>query len=122
MSILALAAAGIASVRDVTPAAVNWANISGATSGTNANQTISDISSTIDIYYERAGDFVTLEYSLNGGAFTALNASTNLTVSDGDTVRWQASTGLGAASSTVTVKNASDGDTTLDTFTVTLTG
>ena len=108
---------------DVTPNAVNWADISGATSGTNANQTINGTSVSITISAEITGGAFNLNYSLAGGGFTAYTAPISVNGLAGQTLRWQASTDPGIpASGTVTIRNDSDGSATLDTFTVTLSG
>lgn len=101
---------------DVTPNAVNWADISGATPQSNANQTISGIDATISISLGKTGSGI-LTYDLNGAGFTAYSGAFNVT--NGQTLRFQLS-GAGT-SGTVTVTNDSDGSTTLDTFTYSLT-
>ena len=107
---------------DVTPNAVNWGNISGSTSGTNANQTINGTSGSITISASQVGGY-DLEYSLDGAAFTAYTAPFSVNGLAGQTLRWQASTDGGIpASGTVTVRNDSDASAVLDTFTVTLSG
>lgn len=107
---------------DVTPNAVNWGNISGSTTGTNANQTINGTSGNITISMTYVGAAV-IQYSLAGGAFTTYTAPFSVNGLAGQTLRWQATTDGGIpASGTVTVRNDSDGAAVLDTFTVTLSG
>ena len=110
-----------ATAADLIPDTVNWADISGATEGDNANQTISGISPSITIGTTITGGAFTLQYSIAGGGFTTYSAP--FAVSNGQTVRWKVTTFFETpVSGTVTVKNDSDGGTTLDTFTYTLSG
>jgi hypothetical protein len=113
---------GKSSAPDVTPNAVDWGNISGATSGTNANQTISGTSGNITISRTYVGA-AEISYSLAGAAFTPYTAPFSVNGLAGQTLRWQATTDGGIpASGTVTVRNDSAGGATLDTFTVSLSG
>jgi len=118
VSILLAAFGAMGSSVDVTPNAVNWANITGSTSGSNANQTIDGISSSISVGASLTGSGI-LSYSLNGAGFTAY--STPVSVSNGQTLRWTVDA-VFATNGTVTVTNQSDGAITLDTFTYDLTG
>lgn len=103
---------------DVTPNAVNWVNISGAGSGSNANQTISGIDTSIEIAWSYSGTgVVNVLGDVNDGA----GQMSPRTVSSGDTLSFTASSVAGG-SGTVTVVNNSDGGATLDTFTVNLSG
>jgi|GEM_PF-2489667 len=114
----AFAALSGASSSDITPAAVNWADISDGASGSNANQTITSIDTSISLSFSYSGTgTVTVVASVNGGA----NEISPITVSSGDTVSFTASSG-GGGTGTVTVVNDTDSSTTLDTFSVTLTG
>lgn len=125
MSILLAAFAGMSAAPDVTPNAVNWANITGATSGSNANQTLSgtSVSITVSVSKSPAIDVGIIEYSLAGGAFTTYSAPFVVDSVTGQTLRFQVSTDPGIpASATVTVTNNTDGSVTLDTFTYSLSG
>lgn len=119
MSILRAAWAAMApsAAVDVTPDAVNWADISGSGFAANANQTISGIGTSISIGASLSGSGI-LSYSLNGGSFTAY--STPISVSNSNTLRWQVDS-ISAVSGTVTVTNQSAGGATLDTFTYNIT-
>lgn len=122
MSILLAAFAGMSAAPDVTPNAVNWGNITGATSGSNANQTLSgtSLSITVSLSLSAPGSF---EYSLAGGAFEAYVAPFVVDSVTGQTLRWQCSTDPGIPiSGTATVTNDTDAGATLDTFTFNLTG
>lgn len=118
ISLSDLAGAVATAPPDTTPNSVNWANVSGATSASNANQTISGIATTISLTWNQGG-LETL-YSKNGGSFVA---GTGVTVSNGDTLRFKVETEFEVSDSgTITVRNASDGNTVLDTFTYNLSG
>ncbi len=109
---------------DVRPDAVNWANISTPTyNGSNADQTISGITVPISLQaiYTLQGLWE-LGYHLNGGGFVFLATGDTFSVSDGDTVHFEA---VGdnvdpVVGATVTIKNHTAGGTTLDTFSVNL--
>jgi len=119
MSLLALAAAGIsggATSADITPDAVNWANISGSGSGSNANQTITGITAPITISLSNSGGGFP-SYDLNGAGFSVYSGP--FVVTNGQTLRF--SVGGSPASGTITVVNDTDSSTTLDTFTYSLT-
>jgi len=107
---------------DVTPNAVNWANIGpGNEPQNNANQTIDGIDASIDLEMNRTGSGL-VYYSLAGGAFTLLADGATVSVTNGQTLRWQvANAAPGTVSGTVTITNASDGDAPIDTFTYSVT-
>jgi hypothetical protein len=115
MSILLAAFAALGA--DVTPDAVNWANISGTDVASNANQTISGISSSISIGLTITGndDLEIIAYRINSGSYVTYSAPFN--VSNGDTLNFQVSTVISAAAGSVTVTNESAGGVTLDSFT-----
>ena len=99
---------------DVTPSAVNWANIGPTSSpGSNANQTISGIDTTISISASLSGPG-NLFYDLSGAGFVAYTAPFGVT--NGQTLRWQVTSDLGNVTGTATITNDSDGSATLDTF------
>lgn len=90
-------------------------------------QTISGITTGITLRVKMGvnGSSKNLSYNINGGAFTALAINgggnpdgTLFNVNNGDVVGFKYGT-TQCVSTTVTVKNASDGDTLLDSFTVT---
>lgn len=118
MSLIAAMVASL-SARDVTPDAVNWANVSGASPQANANQTISGITSSISISLSlsgTSGEAIFLDYRINSGSYVTY--STPFSVSNGDTLNFRVSTiSGGAGAGTVTVTNDSSGSATLDTFT-----
>lgn len=109
---------------DTTPNAVNWGNIGPvATSGTNANQTITGCDRSITLSASGVGVGVTLQYSLAGGAFATYSAPFSVDAAAGQTLRWQVAAILpGTQTGTITVTNDSDGGATLDTFTYSVTG
>lgn len=121
MSILALAAAGIAGGGDVTPNAVNWANISSATSpAANANQTVDGCSRSITISAANSGSGF-LEYRLDSGSYVTYSAPFSVNALAGQTLNWRVSAFAGTVTGTITVTNDSDSSTTLDTFTYDVT-
>ena len=102
---------------DATPNAVNWANVSGASPQSNANQTISGCSVSITISATNSSVGL-LRYSLAGAAFTNYTAPFSVNAVAGQTLRWELG---GVGSGTITVINdSSGGGTTLDTFTYTV--
>lgn len=107
---------------DVTPDAVDWANIGpGDQPQSNANQTLQNFDGSITLEANYTGSGI-LSYSLNGGSFTVLGTGGQFSVSDGDFVRWEASAvAPGTVSGTVTITNESDGSAVLDTFTYNVT-
>ena len=123
MSIL-LAAFGAMSTTtvDVTPNAVNWANISsGTASGVNANQTVNGCGTSITLSVAVSGASPTppvVEYSLDGGGYVTYSTPFSVDAATGQTLNFRV-TGLtpGTNTGTVTVTNDSDGSATLDTFT-----
>ena len=126
MSLLAAVFASMSgtTAADVTPNAVNWGNITGVLSGTNANQTLNGTSASITISVTKSPifDVGIIEYDLNGAGFVEYTAPFVVDSVTGQTLRFQVSTDLGAAAATVTVKNDTDGGATLDTFTYNLSG
>ena len=110
----------LAVAADVTPNAVNWGDCVDTVNGigTNSNQTISGITSSINLYWVRSGDAnITVSYSKNNGSYTTIAQNTNFSVSNNDTIKWQVQTFSGTAQSgTITVRNASDSNASLDTF------
>lgn len=110
---VSLAASG-----DVTPNAVNWADISPAgNSGTNANQTINGITQDIELDIDTSGSVVTVVYLNN----VSQGAITSLTVSDGDQVYFECTNfTVNPVSESVVVRNVDDGNVILDTFNVNL--
>ena len=126
----------IISTTDVTPNAVNWANVgfnSGQESYVYSSRQITGINQTITLKVEYSTNFTDLyvkvsnpaggndgqDYSLfappnEGFEFSYINNNGTFTVSNNQYVTFAADTGT--PSVLVTVKNTSDGNTTLDTF------
>jgi hypothetical protein len=115
---------------DATPDPVNWANIGfGVSPQSNADQTISGISSAITLratlsagFYDAGPKaFSVYKNSAIAGSVTPANGATlDVSVSNGDTVHYEATKGLAGSgttwNATVTVANVNTG-ATLDTFT-----
>jgi len=122
MSILAsmMGVMSEAGSQDVTPDAIDWANISGADVANTTDETVTGIYNTIDLYYDivNNGAAPIVYYRIDSGTWQFLNAgSTNtFTVSNNQTVGWQVVASFGTVNSTITVKNASDAGATIDTF------
>lgn len=115
---------------DVTPAAVNWANITSPTN-VNADQTISSIGVPITLRATVSGaggtGAITIGVWVNGSAVAAIPApsdgsSVEWSVVSGDTVHFACTIFGGTRTGTVTVTNQSDGGASLDTFTYNVTG
>ncbi len=109
--------------RDVTPDAVDWADIFFTAPGadTNADQTIQGISEPITLGFSESGGApnTTFSYIKNSGSpVTITFDSTTVSMSSGDTLHFGAAAGTGGDNFTVSVRNETDGDTTLDTFNV----
>jgi hypothetical protein len=124
LSLRDLLAAEATSPADVTPAAVNWANIGPGTSPQdNANQTISGIDTTITLEVNWTGSGASLSYSIDDGAYTLLANGGQFSVSNSQTVKFRFTrVASGTSSGTATVTNESDGSTSLDTFTYSVNG
>jgi hypothetical protein len=124
---------------DVTPNAVNWANIydPSSQSATVAVQQIQGITSTINLEVSRSGDVFKIYYKIdnsapawtNGGPYGTFTSWTEITsfpivisVSNNQYVSFGCRPGtfLQNATATITVKNNSDSAITLDTFTATV--
>lgn len=108
---------------DVTPNAVNWGDIVGDPGATNGAQTISGIDTTItlQVNFTEPRDNYTLEALVNGSSAAGpSNSPGTLTfdVTNNDSVNFRASTNGDARDGVVTVINTSDGNATLDTFTL----
>lgn len=108
---------------DVIPDAVNWNNIFRdpcAFDVEGNSQSITGISQDIDLTIDNTG--VGVHYQLNGGAWVSLtdNGETILSnISSGTSIKFKSIWPTGS-SATVTIKNASDAQAILDTFTVTV--
>lgn len=106
---------------DVTPNAVNWADITSVIGvGSNANQTLAGVSSGILLHFDVtiSTGTGTLEYDVNDGTPVAFVDNDTLTWLLGQTLSFTAtqSGGIGFTGS-VSVKNASAGMVELDSFT-----
>jgi hypothetical protein len=122
---------------DVTPNAVNWANVgfdSGVEKYVYSSRQITGINQTITLKVEYSSDFTDLYYAVTNtqpeitqdyAVFSPPNETSNpvmtyilpngtFTVSNNQYVTFGADTGT--PSVLVTVKNTSDGNATLDTF------
>jgi len=116
-----------AAASDVTPNAVNWTDTySGCISVVGISQTISGINTTINLVvtWTHSGSSPALAsaYSKNGGAYITFNSGDTISVANNDTLRFRmtkpTATFYTLESRTFTVKNSSDGNVTLDTFTL----
>lgn len=122
--LLRMMAGVISGARDVTPDAVNWADIGpGDSPQSNADQTLQNFDGTITLEANWTGSGAFGGYSLNGGGYTIIANGGTVDVTDGDTLNWRFTrTVVGTSTGTVTITNESDGSATLDTFTYSVTG
>ena len=125
---VARAAAGGGGGGDVTPNAVNWANVVGvqSTFERTAMLQITGIDQTITLRVAHSGGATAAGYSVNSTATygTNTNIATNgtFTVSNNQYVGFQASIQFsGSATQSFTITNVSDSDAVLDTFTISVT-
>ena len=107
---------------DVTPDAINWANFNDKSS----TETITGITTPINLQISAVNGIGTpvLEYSYNGGAFTAFTTGSPATINgvfEGDTLQLKIKIGALNDTATFTITNLSDSSTTLDTATGTVT-
>lgn len=116
-AMLAAVLVGVTGGSDVTPAAVDWANISGGSIGFTDAKTISDINTAISLQVTFTGtDLDGFYYQINSGALVMIASGGSFSVSNTNTVAYAAIASV-VASGTVTITNLSDGSTVLDTFT-----
>ena len=106
---------------DVTPNAINWTDNSDSTiqiPTANGAQTISGISSSINLYYGciYCGDGGTIQYKKNAGAWTTIAELETVSVSNGDTLDWRyvPSSYSGGETIIIEIRNASDGNAIVD--------
>ena len=119
IGILAKKATGGGGGADVTPTDFGWSyQYFEDVADVRTNEiTIGGIDTTINIFYEVVSnvDGQTFYYSKNGGTFTSWTESTNLSLSNGDTLRIQVTETIAqyGGYSIITIKNASDGNAVL---------
>lgn len=108
---------------NVAPSPVDWANLSGTGYDENANQTITNINTGITLRAElsstlQAGDYLAV---FTNGSIVTYESTNSVTfnVNNDDTVRFAIYSANGY-SGTVTIKNVSDGNLVLDTFTASI--
>ena len=114
---------------DNTPAAVNWANVTGEYSNvTTSMLQITGITTSITLKVSFTGTQATQKYSVQSsasfGTGTAIANDGTFTVSNNQYVGFRANCGgacLSTQVSTWTITNVSDGNAVLDTFTITTT-
>ena len=117
---------------DVTPNAVNWANVTGEGANvTTSMLQITGITTSITLkvsFVLNTGIQLNQKYSVQSsasfGTGTAIANNGTFTVSNNQYVGFRADCGGACAStkvSTWTITNVSDGDAVLDTFTITTT-
>lgn len=117
---------------DVTPNAVNWTDITGEGVGTTNTQTISGINTSIILRVEYTGNTSITgnlaNVSVNGTEYQMDSDLENngfyiFTVNNGDSIFFRFISFFGIITpQTVTIKNSSDSNSILDTFTVQLSG
>ena len=112
---------------DVTPNAVNWANVTGEYSNvTTSMLQITGITTSITLKVSFTGAQVNQKYSVQSSAIfgtgTAIANDGTFTVSNNQYVGFRADCGgacIRTKVSTWTITNVSDGNAVLDTFTIT---
>lgn len=109
-------------VTDATPAAVNWNNIDTANASINTNtQTITGINTTITLSWTGTedDDGGTVSAIVNGSSAgsTSTPGSFTFTVQNNDTLYFRHVTSGGSVNvGSATVRNVSDSNTVLDTY------
>ena len=106
---------------DYTPSVSGtWSNISDTVTGVGntGNVTINDINQTIQLYWINDpgdSDSIFVRASVNDGTYTLLSeGSGTVSVTNGDTVKWQVETfQTTIQSGTITIKNNSDSGATV---------
>jgi hypothetical protein len=110
---------------DVTPNAVNW--IGGSTSGSAINTNDPQITGidtviNLEVSWSITSGLPDLDYRINLGAFNVMLTNPyTFAVSNNQFVGFQLRAGGGPSSADFTVRNASDGNVILDTFSLTAT-
>ena len=104
---------------DVTPNAVNWNDVVSAVSATTNTVTITGINTAINLSIS-GYSFGGFKVYINNNEFTIDDDPYTVSVSNNDEVYFVFSTSTGEETTiSITVTNASDGNTVLDTFTMT---
>lgn len=125
-----LIAAAFMAVRSGDPSlnAVDWANISDSTASpgvsiaSTTTETVDGNTADADLTVTWTGSPTSVTYSLDGGGPTAISSGGTVTIpAGGATLAFTFNLTSGSTSGTVTIVNASDGDTAVDTFTFSLT-
>ena len=109
---------------DVTPNAVNWMDVYIASGGSTNTVTITGINTAINLSISFTGYEIGAFNVYKNDSETSLadeGSPFTLSVSNNDQIYFYASTGMTQTIS-VTVTNASDGNTVLDTFTISTGG
>lgn len=122
--LLACAAIGASSVVDDIVA--DWADIiitSPTTNGNNANVTITfSAASPRTLKVEFVGLIADPEYRINSGTYTSCPSNTEFAVTSGQTVNFRLQSGSVDQSTTVTVRDVTDGNRVIDTFNISVSG
>ena len=110
---------------DVTPNAVNWANVNNvqAFSGVTEMLQITGITETITLQVAHSGNSNSTKYYLNSsnshGTGTEIANNGTFTVSNNQYVGFGASSPSAGGNRSFTITNVSDANAVLDTFTIT---
>ncbi|MEP3071503.1 MAG: hypothetical protein ABJQ26_01805, partial [Maricaulis sp.] len=109
---------------DVVPAALDWTtstNDNGV--ATSSTEAITGIDAPIVLRLTEGANsgLITSSYRKNGASWVAWSGSVEISVSPDDTLAFRCSHGQsGTVATSITVKNVSNGDATLDTWSVTV--
>jgi hypothetical protein len=122
-----LSATGLGSIRnlgvvvsDVTPNAVDWNDVVSSVSVTTNTVTITGINTAINLSISASYIGGGFKVYINNNEFTIDDDGYTVSVSNNDEVYFNFSGSSGEETTiSVTVRNASDGNTVLDTFTMT---
>lgn len=123
---VARAAAGGGGGGDVTPNAVNWANVSGDNPTRTAMLQITGITSTITLRVAYEKDFgagngqkYSVQSTASFGTGTSIADGGTFTISNNQYLGFASDSFFEAATTTFTITNVSDGDAAIDTFQIT---
>lgn len=104
---------------DVTPNAVDWNDVVSSVSATTNTVTITGINTAINLSIS-GYSFGGFKVYINNNEFTIDDNPYTVSVSNNDEVYFVFSTSTGEETTiSITVRNVSDGNTVLDTFTMT---
>jgi hypothetical protein len=106
---------------DVTPNSIAWETSLEDVNPATSHASITGIDTPINIYFEctYCGDGGVIQYSKNSGTYITLDANTNISVSNGNTISWKYTVDPWSSGyvAIITVRNASDSNALLKEIT-----